>query len=177
MPLFTTIIETPVGEMIAAANDQGICMLDFRHRKQLGSVQKRISDALLEPFEPGEHAYLEMLRSELREYFRGSRFTFSLPLQPAGSVFQQKVWFELMKIPYGKTYSYLQLARACGDEQAVRAVAAANGQNGLALLIPCHRIIGNNGSLTGYAGGLAAKKWLLDHERKHTGALLQGALF
>lgn len=177
MPLLTTTIETPVGEMIAAADDQGICLLDFRFRRQLGTVQKRISDVLGEPFEEGNHPLLDQLKKELSEYFTGFRFTFSLPIQPAGSVFQQKVWFELMKIPYGKTYSYLQLARACGDEQAVRAVAAANGQNGLALLIPCHRIIGNNGSLTGYAGGLAAKKWLLEHERKHSGALLQGALF
>jgi methylated-DNA-[protein]-cysteine S-methyltransferase len=177
MALFTTIIETPVGEMIAAANDQGICLLDYRYRKMLPAVQKRISDELNDHFEEGKQPLLDQLRIQLIEYFAGIRQTFSLPLQPAGSVFQQKVWFELMKIPYGKTYSYLQLARACGDEQAVRAVASANGQNGLALLIPCHRVIGNNGSLTGYAGGLPAKRWLLDHERKHSGEALQGALF
>lgn len=177
MALLTTFIETPVGELIAAANDQGICLCDYRHRKQIASVQKRISDELGDQFEPGMHPLLEQLRMELREYFVGFRQTFSLPLQPVGSVFQQKVWFELMKIPYGKTWSYLQLARACADEQAVRAVASANGQNGLAILIPCHRVVGNNGSLTGYAGGLAAKKWLLDHERKHSGEALQGQLF
>src|SRR6187401_2721599 len=102
MALITTIIETPIGEMIAAANDQGICLLDYRYRKMIQSVQKRIADELNDHYEEGTHPLLDQLRIQLIEYFAGIRQTFSLPLQPAGSVFQQKVWFELMKIPYGK---------------------------------------------------------------------------
>lgn len=101
---------------------------------------------------------------QLQEYFKGERTSFDLPLQPTGTDFQQRVWSLLMDIPYGKTVSYLELSKTLGDIKAIRAVAAANGKNPLWIVVPCHRVIGSDGSLTGYAGGLSRKKWLLDHE-------------
>ena len=101
---------------------------------------------------------------QLQEYFRGERTTFSVELNPEGTDFQKKVWNALLQIPFGKTCSYLQLSKVLGDPKAIRAVAAANGKNPLWIMVPCHRVIGSDGSLTGYAGGLHRKKWLLEHE-------------
>lgn len=101
---------------------------------------------------------------QLQEYFDGKRETFNLELNPQGTDFQKKVWDGLLRIPYGKRISYLELSKTLGDVKAIRAVAAANGKNPLWIVIPCHRVIGSDGSLTGYAGGLHRKKWLLDHE-------------
>ena len=102
--------------------------------------------------------------TQLKEYFEGKRREFSLKLNPVGTVFQKKVWNALLEVPYGKTLSYFELSEKIGDVKAIRAVAAANGKNPIWIVIPCHRIIGSDGSLTGYAGGLHRKKWLLDHE-------------
>ena len=101
---------------------------------------------------------------QLQEYFEGTRDSFSLTLNPNGTDFQKRVWDALQDIPYGKTLSYLELSKILGNVKAIRAVAAANGKNPLWIVIPCHRVIGSDGSLTGYAGGLHRKKWLLDHE-------------
>lgn len=101
---------------------------------------------------------------QLNEYFKGERTSFDLTLNPTGTAFQQRVWKLLLDIPYGKTVSYLELSKTLGDVKAIRAVAAANGKNPLWIVLPCHRVIGSDGSLTGYAGGLSRKKWLLDHE-------------
>ena len=101
---------------------------------------------------------------QLREYFAGERKTFQLELNPQGTPFQKKVWTSLLEIPYGTTTTYLALSRKLGDEKTIRAVAAANGKNPLWIVVPCHRVIGSDGSLTGYAGGLSRKKWLLEHE-------------
>lgn len=101
---------------------------------------------------------------QLDEYFKGERTNFSLKLNPQGTVFQQKVWNELQNVPFGKTRSYLEQSKKLGDVKAIRAVASANGKNPIWIIIPCHRIIGSNGSLTGYAGGIWRKKWLLEHE-------------
>jgi methylated-DNA-[protein]-cysteine S-methyltransferase len=101
---------------------------------------------------------------QLKEYFDGSRTSFDLPLNPDGTEFQKRVWEELIKIPYGTTISYLELSKRLGDVKAIRAVASANGKNPLWIVVPCHRVIGSDGSLTGYAGGLPRKKWLLEHE-------------
>ncbi len=103
---------------------------------------------------------------QLREYFNGGRKEFELKLKPEGTEFQKKVWDELLKIPFGYTKSYLFISKMIGDTLAIRAAAKANGQNPIAIIIPCHRVIGNDGSLTGYAGGLWRKKWLLEHEQK-----------
>jgi len=110
---------------------------------------------------PGLYAAVE----QLDDYFQGRRQQFSLPLAPEGTPFQQRVWHELLTIPYGRTVSYLDIARAIGNERAVRAVGAANGQNPISIIVPCHRVIGSNGQLTGYGGGLWRKEWLLNHEQ------------
>ncbi len=109
---------------------------------------------------------LEETIRQFNEYFAGERKVFDLPIKQTGTSFQQKVWDELMNIPYGKTISYLQLARRLGDEKSIRAAASANGRNKLSIVVPCHRVIGSGGTLVGYAGGLPRKKWLLDHEAK-----------
>ena len=107
---------------------------------------------------------LEDVVYQINEYFEGKRKSFNLQLNPNGTAFQQRVWQALQEIPFGKTLSYLELSKILGDVKAIRAVAAANGKNPLWIVIPCHRVIGSDGSLTGYAGGLHRKKWLLDHE-------------
>ena len=117
--------------------------------------------------------FLELPVKELNEYFDFKRTAFSFKLQPQGTAFQQKVWQELINIPFGKTVSYMDLSKKLGDIKAIRAVASANGKNPLWIVIPCHRVIGTDGSLTGYAGGLWRKKWLLEHENPSN----QGSLF
>jgi methylated-DNA-[protein]-cysteine S-methyltransferase len=109
--------------------------------------------------------FLQEAKEQLQQYFSGELKEFNLKLNPEGTVFQKKVWQALQNIPYGKTVSYMGLAKELGDPLAIRAVAAANGKNPLWILVPCHRVIGSDGSLTGYAGGLWRKKWLLDHEQ------------
>ncbi|WP_374174364.1 methylated-DNA--[protein]-cysteine S-methyltransferase [Flavobacterium tructae] len=111
---------------------------------------------------------LEEAVSQLQEYFEGKRTDFDLKLNPKGTDFQQKVWKSLLEIPYGKTISYMDQTKKLGDVKAIRAVASANGKNPLWIVVPCHRVIGTNGSLTGYAGGLSRKKWLLEHENPST---------
>lgn len=107
---------------------------------------------------------LDITMSQLEEYFLGTRQTFDIPLEPSGTEFQQKVWQTLQEIPFGQTWNYGQLAKAIGNKNASRAVGAANGKNPISIIVPCHRVIGANGTLTGYAGGLTAKEWLLKHE-------------
>ncbi|MFD0796027.1 methylated-DNA--[protein]-cysteine S-methyltransferase [Maribacter chungangensis] len=119
------------------------------------------SNAAVTPIIP---EVLEDAVYQLNEYFEGKRTEFDLVLNPEGTTFQQKVWKGLLEIPYGKTVSYLELSKSLGDVKAIRAVAAANGKNPLWIVVPCHRVIGSDGSLTGYAGGLSRKKWLLEHE-------------
>ena len=114
-----------------------------------------------------KHQLLSLTTAQLQEYFGGERRNFELPLKQLGTDFQQKVWQLLLQIPFGKTISYNDLSKQYGDLKAIRAVASANGKNNLAIIVPCHRVIGSNQSLTGYAGGLWRKKWLLEHEAKH----------
>lgn len=109
-----------------------------------------------------------MARQQLEEYFDGTRTVFDVPMQPEGTEFQTRVWDALRSIPYGSTISYLELARRIGDEKAVRAVGLANSLNPISIIIPCHRVIGADGSMTGYGGGIERKRWLLQHEAKHT---------
>lgn len=177
MHIYTTLIKTPVGTLIAGATDAGICLLDFPYRKMMETLKTRISAALAAEFTEGEHPHHTTLRQELNEYFSGQRQSFTVPLQPAGSPFQQQVWSALQEIPFGEIRSYKAQSITLQNEGAIRAIAKANGDNALMLLIPCHRVIGEDGSLTGYAGGLAAKRWLLDHERRVVGKEVQGALF
>ena len=157
-------IETPIGTMVACANDKGICMLEFLDRKLLETELKDIAQREKTTVIQGESSYFSPLERELSEYFAGKRQEFSIPLHLMGTDFQQRVWQLLRTIPYGQTWSYKQQATALGSPKSVRAVANANGQNHISILIPCHRVIGSNGTLTGYGGGLWRKKFLLELE-------------
>ncbi len=167
--IYTTQFETPVGPMVAAATADGICLLEFTDRRMLETEWKDLCKRLDAYIIQGESPYFNPLKQQLTEYFEGSRKEFDLPLHTPGSEFQQAVWKELQRIPYGTTRSYMQQAKALKKPEAIRAIAHANGMNRIAIIIPCHRVIGSDGSLTGYGGGLWRKKWLLDLETKMHG--------
>jgi AraC family transcriptional regulator of adaptative response/methylated-DNA-[protein]-cysteine methyltransferase len=157
---------TVLGPMYGAATEQGICLTEFTDRRMLETEFKDLSKRLNAVFLPGESPFLTQLETELTEYYAGERTHFEVPLHTPGTEFQQAVWQKLQEIPYGETRSYSEQAQLLGKPKAVRAVASANGMNRVAIVIPCHRVIGANGHLTGYAGGLARKQWLLDLEKK-----------
>jgi methylated-DNA-[protein]-cysteine S-methyltransferase len=146
-------IDSPIGPLRVAANDDGLCFIGF--------PQPRRAFALPPAWREGRHRLIELARSQLDEYFAGERQAFDLPLAPRGTPFQQRVWQALAQIPFGQTRSYAQLAGAIGQPTAMRAVGAANGRNPLPIVVPCHRVIGADGSLTGFGGGLPAKQFLL----------------
>ncbi|MFK5973741.1 MAG: methylated-DNA--[protein]-cysteine S-methyltransferase [Flavobacteriaceae bacterium] len=146
----TAYIQTPLGIAKLQGDEKGLAAISILNNE---NDPTRIVSEVLE-----DAAY------QLQEYFEGKREVFSLTLNPEGTDFQKKVWTALQKIPFGKTISYLELSKTLGNAKAIRAVAAANGKNPLWIVIPCHRVIGSDGSLTGYAGGLPRKKWLLEHE-------------
>ncbi len=178
MSILSTTIKTPVGPLVAAATDAGICLLDYAGRRGGEAVKSRLKAGLGLEFAEGEHPLFAALRSELDQYFSGTRTSFDVPLQLVGSEFQNRVWGALLQVPYGETRSYKAQSGLLSIAGAVRAVARANGENGLAILLPCHRIVGESGSLTGYSGGLEAKRWLLDHEQRYAGKVpAQMALF
>jgi AraC family transcriptional regulator of adaptative response/methylated-DNA-[protein]-cysteine methyltransferase len=159
--------ETPLGPMIAGATVDGLCLLEFTDRRmlerELGQISRRLGARIV----AGANEHIETAKRELREYFDGERRSFTVPLVTPGSEFQRAVWRQLLTVPYGETRSYSQQAVEIGRPRAVRAVAAANGQNRVAIIIPCHRIIGADGSLTGYGGGVARKRWLLELEARN----------
>ena len=149
----TTMFESPLGLVRVTGDEQGVSVISCHD----SVVNENWSNTHLPT--PVEQAV-----TQLKAYFAGERPAFDFPLNPAGTAFQQVVWQALREIPFGTTLSYLALSRRIGDEKAIRAVAAANGRNPLWIVVPCHRVIGSDGSLTGYAGGLWRKKWLLEHE-------------
>lgn len=167
---------TPLGPMFACATKDGLCLLEFTNRKMLETEFKDLMKRLNAVILPGDNPFLDQVQFELKEYFDGLRKDFSIPLHTPGSEFQQAVWEILNEIPYGETKSYKEQAIKLNNPNGVRAVASANGMNRIAIVIPCHRVIGSNGDLTGYAGGLARKKWLLDHEQKNSGGSVQQML-
>jgi AraC family transcriptional regulator of adaptative response/methylated-DNA-[protein]-cysteine methyltransferase len=173
----TTRIETELGTMIAGAAEEGICLLEFTDRRMLNTEYKDLARYFKTTFEEGESDLFTILRKELRGYFEGTLKEFTVPLNTPGTPFQKEVWKELMNIKYGTTRSYLEQSIALGNPGAIRAVAGANGMNRVSIIIPCHRVIGSDGSLTGYGGGLKRKKWLLDHEKKHCGKPIDLSLF
>jgi methylated-DNA-[protein]-cysteine S-methyltransferase len=157
------VIETPVGPLLLTAEVSGLTRVWFD--KGDGSLEPhadwwRANDADRDD----ATAVIVRARTQLDEYFSGRRTRFDLPLAPAGTPFQKRVWSALADIPYGRTISYIELARTVGDERAVRAVGGANGKNPLPIVLPCHRVIGANGSLAGFGGGIERKRWLLEHE-------------
>ncbi|STZ75483.1 methylated-DNA--[protein]-cysteine S-methyltransferase [Bergeriella denitrificans] len=167
-------IDTPLGEMLAVfAEAEGLSLLEFADQSGVDKELAAVQQAFGGRFVWRECPASALLRQELAAYFQGRLKNFSVPLRPVGTAFQRRVWAALQTIPYGSTLSYKQQAERLGDAKAVRAVAAANGQNKISIIIPCHRVIGSNGKLTGYAGGLFRKQYLLNLEQQD----IQTALF
>ena len=164
--IVTTVIESPLGPLTAGATDAGICMLAFPARASRDGevVERRLGGGARR----GAHPHLDALREQLAAYFAGGLTRFSVPLLPAGTPFQQRVWERLLDIPYGHTWSYEQLAGAAGTPRGQRAVGLANGSNPIAIVIPCHRVINKNGRLGGYGGELWRKRALLALEGART---------
>jgi len=167
--LRVALLDTPLGPMLAAVSDRAVCQLEFADRRGLERSYAEMRRRFDLPVVPGDNAVTRQLRRELEEYFRGTRRTFTVPSEMRGTEFQQRVWRELQRIPWGQTASYETIARKIGAPSSVRAVARANGTNRLYLLVPCHRVIAKNGSLSGYGGGVWRKRLLLELER--TGSL------
>jgi AraC family transcriptional regulator, regulatory protein of adaptative response / methylated-DNA-[protein]-cysteine methyltransferase len=163
----STRLETPLGTMFASAVEKGICLLEFTDRKMLETELKTLAEKLNAVIVQGANKHFDILKRELDEYFDGKRKEFTVQLYTIGTDFQQSVWRFLQTIPYGSTTSYKKQSIALNKPGAVRAVAGANGMNKIAIIIPCHRVIGEDGNLTGYAGGLWRKKWLLDLEKSN----------
>ena len=161
MNLYTDFIDTPIGKMQLVANDNAVLLLDFADNR------KRIETLLEKRFKSYSLETKPLVYTQLvKNYFTGDLAGLhSIPTETGGTAFQQQVWQSLLQIPIGSTWSYLALATRIGNPKATRAVGMTNGLNPISLILPCHRVIGANGKLTGYAGGLERKKWLLEHER------------
>ena len=157
---FTSYLKSPIGQIKITANENAVTSIFFM-----------FSDTEMVPEKT--NAVLLQCRQELMEYFAGKRKIFDVPVYQEGTDFQKNVWAELLKIPFGKTVSYNDIAKAIGNQKSIRAVGAANGKNQISIIVPCHRVIGSDGSLTGYAGGLWRKEWLLKHEAKFSGNEIQ----
>lgn len=157
----TSIINSPLGSIIIEGNLETISKIEFCDLQEEYIHPSKLHQTCVQ---------------QLKEYFEGTRKDFDFPIDQDGTPFQQEVWKVLLTIPYGQTISYIQLAKQLGDEKAVRAVGGANGKNKIAIVVPCHRVIGNNNTLTGYAGGLEKKKWLLQHEHNFS-PVKEGFLF
>ena len=169
--------KTKIGEFILGSFDSELCILDFRYRKMRLSLDVKIKKALACDFVETNTEILELAKKQLDEYLIGDRKIFDLPLNMVGTDFQKKVWKSLMDVPYGMTSTYLHLAESIGNRNAVRAVANANGANSIAIVVPCHRIIGTNGELVGYGGGLPIKKRLLALENNKESQVQASFLF
>jgi AraC family transcriptional regulator of adaptative response/methylated-DNA-[protein]-cysteine methyltransferase len=167
--------DSPLGQMIAAATDEGLCLLEFADRRMLPTEFRDLRTRLKAEFEEKPHPIIDKTISQLDEYFRGKRKEFDVPLNMPGTPFQKQVWNILLEIPYGSTRSYKKQSERLGNPEAIRAVAGANGQNRIAIVIPCHRVIGEDGSMTGYGGGIWRKKKLLELEMANSPR--EGSLF
>ena len=162
--IIITHYESPVGKLILGSFRDKLCLCDWAAEKRREKIDPRVWKAFNSQYNNGASDILQETILQLKEYFDGKRMEFSIPLAFSGSSFQCKVYEELMKIPYGSTVSYAELARRINNPKAVRAVASANSMNPISILVPCHRVIGSNHKLTGYAGGLDAKQYLLTLE-------------
>lgn len=164
MPKYITYLGSPIGQIKLTADETSVSSILFV-----------FDDTEMEAENP--NPILLHCKKELSEYFSGKRNNFTVPIRQEGTEFQQKVWSELLKIPYGKTVSYNFVAESLGDKKTIRAVGAANGRNQISIIVPCHRVIGSDGNLTGYAGGMWRKKWLLNHEKEISGGETQIEMF
>lgn len=161
---------SPLGPLIVATRENELLLLEFADRRMLETQFKRLSKLTNRPMMPGEHPLMEQVQNQLDEYFNGSRNRFDLPLFIKGTEFQELVWRQLLQIEYGQTVSYESIAKKLGRPKGQRAVGKANGDNRIAVVIPCHRVIRQNGELSGYGGGVRRKEWMLDHERANASA-------
>ncbi|WP_298518171.1 bifunctional transcriptional activator/DNA repair enzyme AdaA [uncultured Kordia sp.] len=161
-------LTTPLGPMFVCATDNGICLLEFVDRRMLEKEFKDLQKLLNATIILGENLHIKQAKKEVKEYFEGTRKVFDLQLETPGTEFQNSVWNYLKDIEYAKTVTYQQQAEKIGNPKAVRAVASANGCNRIAIVIPCHRVLGKDGKMTGYSGGIERKKWLIEHERKNS---------
>jgi methylated-DNA-[protein]-cysteine S-methyltransferase len=164
--------QTSNGGLILGSFDGALCLCDWKYRKQRAAIDNRIQNALKAKYVKGDSEVIDETMVQLDAYFHKERTTFDVPLHFAGTHFQKGVWEALLNIPYGETISYTQLSKNLNNPLGIRAIASANGANALSIIVPCHRIIGANGDLVGYAGGLPAKKKLLELE----GALVKNQL-
>lgn len=163
------IVSSPIGEFIAAASSTGLCLFEFLDRGGLERVQARIEKRYGKQLTPGSSSIIDLAIGQVGEYFDGTRKRFSIPLDLRGSRFEMAVWHELLNIPYGETRSYGEIANIVENPGAARAVGRANGANFIPIIIPCHRVIQENGQLRGYGGGLWRKEFLLNLERSVVG--------
>jgi len=158
-------MQTPIGEIFLAGNDHHIYLLEFSDGRNAKHAMDQLQSYTQSEIKLGKPFAIESLEKELTDYFSGRLKTFKTPLFTFGSPFRKRVWDELIKIPYGETRSYAEIAQAIGHPTAFRAVAQANGANRLSIVIPCHRVINSNGALGGYGGGISRKEWLLQREK------------
>ncbi|WP_392563115.1 bifunctional transcriptional activator/DNA repair enzyme AdaA [Orbus sturtevantii] len=165
--IYLNRIETPIGTMFAGATDNGLCLLEFTDRRMLETEFKHLVKRYNATLVRGDNVHIKQTKQQLNEYFSGKRQNFTITLDTKGTDFQKQVWQALMDIPYGTTRSYQEQAVYIGNPKAVRAVANANGMNQMSIIIPCHRVIGADGKLTGYGGGLWRKNWLLNLEKEN----------
>lgn len=163
--VFLSWLQSPLGPLVVGATDSGVCLLEFTDRRMLETQIETVRRLFRAPVLPGDNPHLQRLRAELDAYFAGSLRVFSVPLVFPGTPFQRRVWEQLLRIPYGETRSYHEVATAIGDAKAVRAVGRANGTNRIGIVIPCHRVVNKNGDLGGYGGGLRRKQYLLNLEQ------------
>lgn len=162
--IMITRILTPLGPLFAGATDEGVCLLEFVDRRMIETQINRLKKLFKAELIPGSNKHFDELNKQIKEYFDGKRKEFTVPLAIAGTAFQKQVWSALQTIPYGETRSYKEQAEIIGNPKAIRAVARANGDNRISIIIPCHRVIGANGELVGYGGGLWRKRYLLNLE-------------
>lgn len=174
-PIYIKEWKTPYGELIIGSYGDKLCLCDWKYRKARTEIDKRIQQGLQAEYSIGDSQTIEIAKAQLSEYFLNQRTAFDIPLEYVGTEFQKRVWSALIQIPFGQRVSYQSLSSQLGDVKAIRAVATANGANAISIIVPCHRIIGSDGSLVGYAGGLPAKKKLLELERPSL--VVQGSLF
>lgn len=165
--IVSKIIETPFGEMLTAATDKGVCLLEFTDTNRLEWQLPNLEKSFLVDIKKGDLPLFKQLYEQLNAYFSGELQNFTLPLDTKGTPFQMQAWDALLDIPYAETRSYQEQATVIGKPKAFRAVASANRNNRISIIIPCHRVIAKNGSLAGYGGGLDRKAFLIDLEKKH----------
>lgn len=170
--IIMTEFTTPLGPMLAGATTWGVCLLEFTNRIRLDKEIEDLKKILQANLRSGKNVHLNRVEKELIEYFNGKRKIFTVPLHVPGTEFQIKVWEKLQTIPYGRTWSYREQSVIMNNPKAIRAIAATNGRNRVAIVIPCHRVIGSDGTMTGYAAGIEKKKWLLNFERSNSDAAL-----